>query len=355
MSKALAESPASLVAVALAGAWRDDTPAFELDAVQLDRIAPLLLRSGAAALCWRRVRQSDLRDVPAAKELQQAYRRCVLQNALNQQTIERAIALLRAEGIEPILVKGWAAARLYPEIGLRPYGDIDLCVRPEQFIEAESLLKKTPDVRFFVDLHCGLAKFGGGNVDEIYARSHLARLGETKVRILCAEDHLRILSIHMLREGAWRPLWLCDIATAIESRSADFDWERCLTQNRRRADWVICAMRLAQRLLGARVDETPAVCITSPLPRWLVPTILKEWESKAPSMSQRHNAPMASFLRYPTGVLKGLRHRWPNPIEATISMGASFNELPRLPFQFGNCLARTARFAARIPKLLREQ
>lgn len=355
MLKVPAESSASLVAFALAGAWRDVAPALELSAEDLDRITPLLLKSGAAALCWRRVRQSELRDAPAAKELKQAYRRCALQNVLNQQAIERAIALLRSVGVEPILVKGWAAARLYPEQGVRPYGDIDLCVRPEQFAAAEAALEDVPEVRCEVDLHCGFAKFGGGEVDAIYARSRLVRLGETEVRVLCAEDHLRILSIHMLREGAWRPLWLCDIATAIESRSADFDWAVCLTENRRRADWVICAMRLAQQLLGARLDETPAAHIKRPLPRWLVPTILKEWESKAPSMSQRHAAPMKSFLRYPAGVLKGLRHRWPNPIEATVSMNGSFNGLPRLPFQFGNCLARTAKFAAQLPRLIREQ
>jgi hypothetical protein len=355
MLKAPAESSARLVAVALAGAWHDVPPALELEATELDRIAPLLLRSGAAALGWRRVRRSELRDVAAAKELRQAYRRCALQNTLNQQTIERAIAILRSAGVEPILVKGWAAARLYPEMGLRPYGDIDLCVRPEQFAAAETVLKDLPDVRSEVDLHKGFAKFGGGNVDDIYERSRLVKLGETEARVLCAEDHLRILSIHMLREGAWRPLWLCDIATAIETRGADFDWDNCLTDDRRRADWVICAMRLAQQLLGARLDETPAARITRPLPRWLVPTILKEWESKVPSMSQRHNAPMASFFRYPAGVLRGLRHRWPNPIEATVSMGGSFNKLPRLPLQFGNCLARTAKFAAQLPKLLREQ
>jgi hypothetical protein len=354
MLKVPAESSAHPVAVALSGAWREIPPTLELEAAELDRIAPLLLKSGAAPLFWRRVNRSALRDSPTANNLHQTYRRCALQNALNQKRIERAIELLRSMGVEPILVKGWAAARLYPEPGLRPYGDIDLCVRPRQFAEAGAALEKLPDVGCEVDLHCGFAKFGGGSVEAIYSRSRFVQLGETEVRVLCAEDHLRILAIHMLREGAWRPLWLCDIAAAIESRSADFDWNLCLTENRRQADWVICAMRLAHELLGASLDETPAAHITRPLPRWLVATILKEWESKTTSMAQRHTAPMASFLRYPAGVLKGLRHRWPNTIEATISMRAPFNELPRLPLQIGNCLARSAKFAARLPKLRRE-
>jgi hypothetical protein len=296
-----------------------------------------------------------LQGVPAADELHQAYRLNTLHNIIKERIIERAFTLLRSIEVEPILVKGWAAARLYPEQGLRPYGDIDLCVRPERFTDAEAALKNLPDIAYEVDLHCGFAKFGGGSVEAIYARSHLVRLGETEARVLCAEDHLRFLSIHMLREGAWRPLWLCDIAVAIESRSEDFDWDSCLTENRRLADWVICAVRLAQELLDADLSRTPAAQTTKQLPRWLVPTILKEWESQFPSMSERYRAPMARFLHHPAGILKGLRHRWPNPIEATIDMRAPFNGLPRLPFQFGNCVTRTAKFAARLPKLLREE
>jgi hypothetical protein len=36
-------------------------------------------------------------------------------------------------------------------------------------------------------------------------------------------------------------------------------------------------------------------------------------------MMQRHNSPMASYRFYPAKLLTGLRHRLPNPIEATIS------------------------------------
>ena len=160
--------------------------------------------------------------------------------------------------------------------------------------------------------------------------------------------------IHMLREGAWRPLWLCDIAAAVEARPANFDWDRCLSKNTRQAQWVICAITLAQQLLGARVNGTPAEQRKRQLPHWLVPTILKEWESPLPSMVQRHRVPLANYLRSPAGVLKGLRHRWPNPIEATIGVRGPFNNLPRLPFQLGNCLARIAKFTARLPKSRRK-
>lgn len=355
MLKSPAESHGRLVAATLQGSWRRSPKALECTASELEEIAPLLQRSGAAALCWRRIQSSNLRDVPAAKELRQAYRLNTLQAAVNQQTIEEIIALLRSVEIEPILVKGWAVARAYTDHGLRPYGDIDLCVRPEQVAAAESALNNLSNMQYEVDVHSGFEKFGGGRTDEIYARSQLVRLVEKDVHVLSAEDHLRVLCIHMLREGAWRPLWLCDIAAVVESLPADFDWDCCLGGNRRQADWVLCAISLTQQLLGADISRTPAAHRTRGLPRWLVPTILKEWESLLPSMTQRHRAPIANYLRSPVGVLRGLRHRWPNPIEATISVRGAFNDLPRLPFQLGDCLARTAKFAARLPKLLREQ
>lgn len=355
MVEASVKSRDCLLAATLTGSWRRTSAPFERSAAEVEEIAPLLLSSGAAALAWWRIRQSDLRDTPAAKELHQTYRLYTLQSALHQQTIEQVVTLLRSFEIETILVKGWAVARLYPEHGLRPYADIDLCVRPEQFADAETALKNLPDEQYKVDLHRGFAKFGGASFDEINARSELVRIGEVDVRVPCAEDHLRILCIHLLREGAWRPVWLCDVAAAVESLPANFDWDRCLTENPKRAKWIICAISLAQQLLGADVSDTPAAQRTTRIPGWLVPTILKEWESQTPSMKLRHRTPMANYLRRPAGILSSLRHHWPNSIEATISVRAPFNELPRLPFQLGTCLARTAKFAARLPKLLREQ
>jgi hypothetical protein len=355
MAEVHVKSPGRLVAEMLRGSWRTSPPPLEFTPTQLKEITPLLQKSGAAALSWRRVQRSELHDAPHARQLHQSYRRYTLRAALIQQTIKRAISLLRSTGVEPILVKGWAAALLYPEQGLRPYGDIDLCVRPEQLAAAKGALKNLADEQHEVDLHCGFETLGGSDVDEMYARSQFAQLEETSVRLLSAEDHLRVLSIHMLREGAWRPLWLCDIAAAVETRTARFDWDQCLGKNRRQADWIICSIALAGELLGADIGDTPAARRTKQLPRWLIATILKEWEAKMPSMPERHITPMARYLRYPAGILKGLRHRWPNPIEATVQVRGPFNELPRLPFQLGNCLARTAKFAARLPQSLRQR
>ncbi len=337
------------VAEALAGAWRVSPPPLRLSPAALAEVAPLLLGSGGGALGWWRVRSSDLRTCPAASQLQQAYRLHTLQAALHEREITQAIGLLRSSGMEPLMAKGWAVAQLYPEPGLRPYGDIDVCVRPEQHSAAVALLRSPAARGCAVDLHQGFFGLQDRTFDDLYAHSRLVRLGEVDVRVPGPEDHLRFLCAHMLSHGAWRPLWLCDLGAALESRPADFDWDRCLGGKKRPADWVACALGLAHQLLGAQVDDTPVAWRANHLPSWLVPTVLRQWGG-----GNGPREPIVTYLRHPAGMLKALRHCWPNPILATVEVGGPFNELPRLPFQLGQCLSRTAQIAAQLAGSLRK-
>ncbi len=307
----------------------------------------MLLASGGGALCWWRIRDWELNATPAAEELHQAYRLHALQSAIHESEIKQVFTLLREGGVEPVLVKGWSAAGLYPEIGLRPYGDIDLCVAPEQFSQANAIVR-SPEARALnVDLHRGLALLDEYKFDELLARSRLKKLGEVDVRVFAPEDELRMLCNHLLRHGAWRPLWLCDIAASVESRAADFNWDICLGKSNRQAQWVACAIALAGTLLEARVDDTPASPRGEELPRWLIPTVLKQWETypalRCPVASQRS---MRTYVRHPAGVLKAVCARWPDAITATVAVKGNFNELPRFPYQVGGAVARLAKFLA---------
>ena len=349
MRNAAAQYHGQLVASALVGSWRAKQLVWEPEPGALETIASQLIRSGAGALVWRRVKDSHLRNTSIADVLQQQYRLNTVVAVLHRQKIEQVVERMRSAGIEAMLVKGWAAAGLYPDHGLRPYTDIDLSVHSRDLPVAQKLLKEASDYQYDVDLHDGVAKFGGGDFEEILARAQIAKLGEVDVRLPCAEDHLRILAIHMLREGAWRPLWLCDVAAAVESRAQSFNWEICLGQNRRWSNWVISALRLAHELLGADISGTPAAEKRKPLPAWLVPTVLQEWGTSSPSMALRHRAPMRRNFRSPSTLLSGVRDRWPNPIEGTVVAGGLFNEVPRLPFQLRAYLLRGVRFALHRP------
>lgn len=344
-----------LVARTLAGSWHAQPPPPDLSVEDLERVAPLLHRSGAGALAWRRLRQSSLADVPAGQGLRQAYRLQSLEAVVHQRHVVLAFRMLGAAGVEPLLGKGWAAARLYPEDGIRPSSDVDLCVRPDEYPVAAGLLMELARQGCCVDLHAGFPQLRDRPLESVYARSQLVPVDGAPVRLLGPEDHLRLLCLHMLGHGMWRPLWLCDIAAALESTPEGFDWEWFVGGDPRRADWAACALVLAHDLLGARLDRVPGRVRDRRLPSWLAPAALSQWGRVGWQDPQGARTPMSNYLRRPEGVISALYSRWPNPIEATVGVGGAFNEVPRWPFQVGACLWRTARFAARLPALLREQ
>ncbi|HKP86122.1 MAG TPA: nucleotidyltransferase family protein [Blastocatellia bacterium] len=338
-----------LIARALAGAWRASPPPIDISTDELEKVAPLLFGSGAAALTWAKLRRSDLNDTPLALEFQQAYRLHSVQAAVHDSEIREVIKMLGAAGLEPLLVKGWAVARFYPEMGLRPYGDIDLCVRPEQYEAAAAIMSTPEGEKYNVDLHRGFEKLDEQSLDELFARSETLRLGDANVRVLKLEDQFRILCAHMLRHGAWRPLWLCDIAAITESLPSDFDWDLCLAGDRHEADWVACSVGLAHQLLEARVDDTPLAGRAGRLPSWLVPAVLKQWR-RSRAIDHTPGELMTVSLRHLTRIPKALYERWPNPVQATFNLNAPFNGLPRLPFQVGDYIAQAVSFLTRLRK-----
>lgn len=342
-------SQGSLTATVLAGAWRREPPVALISEDELELVAPPLDVSGAGALAWWRLRRSPLRESTAARGFRESYRLQTVRAAVREAELESLFALLGAAGVDALLVKGWAAGRAYPEQGLRPAGDIDLYVRLEQYTAARDILASPEGRRFWVDLHEGFGELCDSDADELYRRSRVLRVGGSRVRVLGEEDHLRLLCFHLLRHGAWRPLWLCDVAAAVESRGEGFDWEYLLGgMSRRGANWVLSALGLAQRLLGADVEGTPAACAAQRLPGWLVTSVLRRWARPyaAEQVPHNHRAPMAAYLRRPRGFLKDLRRRWPGPIEATVAAGGRFDSLPRWPFQLANCFTRAAHFLA---------
>ncbi|MDQ1637011.1 MAG: hypothetical protein QOF62_350 [Pyrinomonadaceae bacterium] len=337
-----------LVARALRGSWRaEDLPPFDLSEPELDQIAPLLMGSGAASLGWRVVDRSPLRKSSSGELLHQAYRLQSLQAEIQEQKIEKVFRLLREASLDAILAKGWAAAGLYPNRTLRPYGDIDICVRSSDHQAVSQLFASPEGSDCWIDLHRNFSEIGNRTVEDLFSRSKVHRLGQEQVRVLCDEDHVALMCIHLLKHGAWRPLWLCDVAAAMESPAPNFDWELCLGRDTIRASWILSAFGLAHRLLGARTDKLPLKMRALPVPEWLVGHVLQQWSNpyaryQAP---MNHPVPMAEVWRRPSGLIDGLRQRWPNPIIATISVHGRLNELPRLPYQLANCLARVVRFA----------
>ena len=338
-----------LISKLLMGAWRPKPPAALTSAEELETIAPLLIASGGGALAYWKIRETPLSSTQAAQDLKQTYRLNTLQAVIHEREIRQVIKLLGQEGIEPLLVKGWAVARLYPEQALRPYGDIDLFVPPEQFGKAAKILNSEAGKKFFVDLHRGASHLDTEPLEDLYARAETVALEDERIRVLSPEDHLRVLCVHFLHHGAWRPAGLCDIGLMVENSRADFDWDLCLTKNSKRAGWVTCTIGLAHQLLGADISGLPIEASAKRLPRWLVPAVLKEWENPI-SINHVVPPPLSGSISHPLETFKAIRRRWPpNPIQATVLMNGSFNEWPRIIFQAGSYAARTAKFLKNLP------
>ena len=338
----------------LSGAWRAQPDPVRISESDLERAAPLLLATGTAALAWHKLSLLQLESNPFFRQLEEAYRLHSIHSVVLENKVKDVFSLLRAGGVEPLLLKGWAVARLYPEAGLRPSGDIDLWIKPTEVTEARALLNAGGDLRYWVDLHSTFYKQYERTVADVLEQSQLMPLDGVEIRVPRIEDHLRYLCLHFLTHGAWRPLWLCDIALIVESRASDFDWSRCLGATPRYADWIACTIGLAHQLLGADISGVPVEERARKLPRWLLPAVLRQWEAGA-GMSYADKAALtvqAGRLR-PHGLMTAWREHWRNPIQATVELSAAFDERRRAPLQLAAGLKRLPKFTRDLLRNLR--
>jgi hypothetical protein len=328
-----------VVARLLAGAWRSPVVAPELSEADLAFVIPHLLASGTTPLAWRALRGTPLEGSAPGHVLHDAHAAAVVDSVKRARIVVEVATRLRATGIEAVIGKGWAASLAYPHPALRPHGDVDVYVEPARGAEARAALP----IGAVADVHRGVPSMPDRPWPDLLARSVVRDCAGTGVRVFGPEDHLRLLAIHMLGHGAWRPLWLCDLAAAVETRPPSFDWDLFLSGEPRRTDWVVCALRLAEELLGASLEGAPERVRRRELPRWLRRSVIRQW-SVPGFVPHGCRVPLAQEARRPSHLLIALRQRWPNPIEATVGVGGAFDARPRLPYQLAECAARTLRF-----------
>ena len=322
-----------LVAAVLAGSWRGSNyPPLTIDENALQEVVPLLCRSGAAALAWRRIKDTWLASSPAGETLRDTYRHQSLRSGVHEQQVEKVFRLFNEAGVDAILVKGWAAATLYEQQDLRPAGDIDVCVRPEHHDKAVAALTGSD---CSTDLHTTLGEISERGFDDLLSRSRTMPLGAENVRTLCVEDHLALLCIHLLKHGGWRPLWLCDIAAAVETLPPNFNWDVCLGKHEQRARWIACTFGLANRLLQADISRVPLSRDHTRVPEWITETVLYHWSRLFPGDARPiRAAPLMSVtLRERGDIVKAIVERWPDPITATFNLEGDVNNFPRFPYQ----------------------
>lgn len=330
----------------LRGAWRGDPPPPSVTPRELQEVLPLLHAGGSSGLAWWRIRgDRALATSPAGQELRNAFRVAGVRAVGWEGEIAEVLERLRSADVDPLLVKGWDATFLYPDPALRPYVDIDLVVRPEQLDAARAAVPRlVAEERVDIINHWPEIRWQG--LDRLFAGSRIRRLGHVPVRVPSEGDTLRIVAVHAIRHGAWRPRWLCDVAAAVEAAGPGFDWEAALGTASVQADWVTAAIALARDLLGARLDGVPLAVARRTAPRWLVRTVLGHWSRPWPG--ERTMEPFPGFRR-PRAAVEALRKHWPDPLQARVNLGAALGTRPHLPYQVADAARRTLEYMRRRP------
>ena len=340
----LSRNSGSLVAQALTASWRESVEILQLSADSLKKCVPLISSTGSGPLAWRRLSLDPVAD--ASRALHDDYRRHAAEAIRHELAVTHIFKRARDIGVEPIVFKGWALARLYPDPALRPYGDLDLWVRPEELEKLYFAFPTHSGHLHCVEPHTSFYSQYERSFDDVINRSRLIAFDEAEIRVPADEDHLRFICLHFLNHGGWRPLWLCDVALMVESAGTSFDWDRCLRGTRKYADWVLCVIGLAHQLLGANVAGTPAEKRAKTLPRWLTRAVLRQW-GKGPGMSFAENLSFSvpRRLLHPGSLACSLREHWRNPIQASFEMNAWFSNSPRTFLQLGSVFLRIPEFA----------
>jgi hypothetical protein len=254
------------------------------------------------AIAWWRIRDSEFAPTPEVARLQAAFRHHALTAARQERDLPHLLAHFNHAGIEPILFKGWTLARLYPHRALRPFGDFDLLVRVEEAERARTVLRALGSdlqSRADVDTTETLARYLPDRTEsELFERSRPESIAGTRFRVLSWEDHLRLVTLHQLHHGGWRPLWLCDAAVLLEALPSDFSWELCLKGDPHLSEGVLAAVALAVELLGARPPPTTPSAV---VPAWLREAVLRGWvhgyDSMPPSLYELRKLGLAGALR----------------------------------------------------------
>lgn len=264
-----------------------------------------------------------------------AHRFRIIQYKVRELQVGNVWRKFEEAGFPTILIKGWAAAQYYPEPFRRHFVDVDLMVSPSCFQAAEEFAKNI-ETSLPIDLHKGPRHLDGLEFEDIFSHAVFFKCGNVKVRVPCAEDHLRILCNHWLTDGGANREKLEDIFHVVVNRSENFDWNRLLnTVSFRRRRWVECAIGAAHKYSGLEIEDTPVSNGAKNLPQWFINALEKEWASGLKMQ------PLNIYLHDKKMFWKQLKKRLPpNPVQATVLQEGDFDKYPRIGYQIQNMFSR---------------
>lgn len=271
----------------------------------------------------------------------------MLNYQLNLRKVEEIYELFGRYEISPILIKGLAAAMIYPKPFQRVFSDIDLAVAPNQYEMAQKIIK---DHNFNIDLHRGLRHLDTLDWETLAHNSVVVKLKTANIRVLCLEDHLRVLCVHWLNDGGADRARLWDIYFALLKKGDNFEWERFYgVVNPRRKKWLMTVVLLVRDYFGLELKNVPFDTDEYHLPIWVKAEIEKDWKNDT------RLKPLQDVVKNRKELLKQIKKRIPpNNLQAIIETeGEIRDSLEYLP-RVKNIINRSKLSVERIIKFNRE-
>jgi hypothetical protein len=250
-----------------------------------ERVLALARQHRVTPLLHRRLSADPLAaEVPAdvLDALQERFRQSAVRGLSQERALVQVLALLQDNGVPALPFKGAVLGeRVYGNVALRPFGDLDILVPEDDVSLARSLLRandfrslnvmseeeeashfrrgKSYEMRrgdVYVELHWAfLHPMHGFDLDwsDVWDRTRQVPLGDTHVPALPPDDLLIYLCAHGGKHFWGRLSWICDVAECLHTYRDELHWpsvfERARTLHAERL--LLLGLQLAADLLGA--------------------------------------------------------------------------------------------------------
>jgi hypothetical protein len=272
------------------------------------------------------LRHTGFTEIPnrVRAEWEMRHRISIVIGLYHQRALKEIAAAFEDRSVPFILLKGEALSKmLYPQDGLRPYGDIDLLIRPDTYKPAKDILtglgfrlrqpaKEAERLRLFgeiefdkdvpmpvtVDLHWDtlMTSWEPKSLladNETWTSLDSVRLDNRAIPILKGEILLIYLCVHFAFHHVFDGLLLlCDLFLILRRNAGETDWDRLIaTAHRCQCRHALyCSLYFAKSLMAAPVPDRILDSLRPhALTRALMPTTrLLFRDSITPQMLERY-------------------------------------------------------------------
>ena len=261
-------------------------------AVEWDRLLNDARQSNTDPLLYYTLKEANVDGLLPGRvisELKTAYCFAFVHNVFYYRELSDILNSFQSSGIQTIILKGAALAEtLYPDISLRPFGDIDLLIRSRDLPEAQDRLqclgygentdrefyqgyrerfeehfiyRKNAHIPVYVELHTSLPPFvsaRGLEVGGFWDRAVVAQIGEVDSLVLSEEDTVLHLCVHIFKHNfSTRLLWLYDLALLILRHGKGINWKLMEKRARKLGIHRVVGLALDQvrRILDVSVPQ----------------------------------------------------------------------------------------------------